>query len=150
MAAAANAGAVLPGAHSALMNKMGLSVDAIRSSFLPTDQSGKELVDNARTLTLSPDGRKFKRRFDEEVLNATEPWAPKSRKKVVNIEAKAKVIPGKAELSRLKMEKKSKRMMGSLAGPTTKTVNGKAYEQTIGKRNNVMDEFPKGFVPRDS
>ena len=81
MAAAANAGAVLPGAHSALMNKMGLSVDAIRSSFLPTDQSGKELVDNARTLTLSPDGRKFKRRFDEEVLNATEPWAPKSERR---------------------------------------------------------------------
>jgi len=83
-------------------------------------------------------------------LNATEPWAPKSRKKVVKISKQAKAIPGKAELSRLKMEKKSKRMMGSLAGPTTKTVNGKAYEQTIGKRNNVMDEFPKGFVPRDS
>ena len=75
MAAAKTAGAVLPGAFSALMKKMGLETNAIKSSFMPTDDSGKQIVEEAREMTLSPDGRKYKRQFEAELLaNKTITW----------------------------------------------------------------------------
>merc|ERR1712196_178396 len=106
MAAAKAAGAVLPGAFSALMNKMGLETNAIKSSFMPTDESGKQLVEEAREMTLSPDGRRYKRQFEAELLAQKSVTVPKARKKTgkrVNIKETNRQIAGKHTLAQMSL-----------------------------------------------
>ena len=152
MAAAANAGAVLPGAFSALMNKMGLETSAIKASFMPTDKSGEVLVQKARTMTLSPDGRKFKQAFDAAQFDATAPTVipgagRRRTKKRVKIQAKP--IAGKGELKRLKLQKQAKVARGELAGATIRDFGSDGMrELNVPKRTNMLDSFPKSYEPR--
>ena len=124
MAAAKSAGAVLPGAFSALLNKMGLETNAIKSSFMPTDDSGKQIVEEAREMTLSPDGRKYKRQFEAELLANKTITAPTKKQfknaKRVSIKQKNKQIAGKHALKQMNMSKAQKKLAGELNGPRIK------------------------------
>jgi len=151
MAAAKSAGAVLPGAFSALLNKMGLETNAIKSSFMPTDDSGKQIVEEAREMTLSPDGRKYKRQFEAELLaNKTVTAPPKKRVKSpkrVSIKEKNKQIAGKHTLKQMNMSKAQKKLAGELNGPRIKSYGSNGDRQLgMGTRKNILDEFPEDYI----
>ena len=68
-------------------------------------------------MTLSPDGRRYKRQFEAEVLANRTITAPRERKKKgkrVNIKETNKQIAGKHTLNQMAMTKAQKRASGEL------------------------------------
>ena len=87
---------------------------------MPTNKSGEAIVQKARTMTLSPDGRKFKQAFDAAQFDTTVPVIPVGNRKKQNrkVKIQPRPIAGKGELKRLKLRKQAKMARGELAGAT--------------------------------
>ena len=158
MAAAARAGAVLPGAFSSLMKKVGMDQTAVRASFIPMSPHGQERIQRARNRmisgsaagpplspvrTMHPDA--------EEPLQAVPPDGARktqSGEKRENVSRTQSIIPGRATLNRMKMAGKNKEMRGEADGPVRRDF-GRHGVREIGrpKRTDAFAAMPKRYVP---
>ena len=164
-AAAANSGAVLPGAFSALTRKMNMETTAIQATFTPMSPTGRARVDRARnavvTGTAMPPTSPLRNRqdADEEDMGGgwgsgpgAHPGRPKPPSDLVR-EGRVKVagpdaIAGRHALKRFTLGKTSKRMRGEVTGPVVRDF-GKTGKRESGlpPSQNAFSSFPAGFVP---
>ena len=149
-AAAANAGAVLPGAFSALTRKMNMETTMIQSTFLPMSPTGRARVERARnavvTGSAAPPKSPLRSRsntqssgvgnsengggtnnnnnggWENKIGRKSDTKAPEDliREGRVNVAASKETIAGKQTLQRYKLDKSSRKLRGEEAGPIVK------------------------------
>jgi Ca2+-binding EF-hand superfamily protein len=164
-AAAANAGAVLPGAFSALTRKMNMETTAIQATFTPMSPTGRVRVDRARnavvTGTAMPPTSPLRNQQDAGEEDTESSWGrgpgahPGRPKPPSDLIREGRVQPvgpdaiaGRHALKRFTLRKTSKRMRGEVTGPVVRDY-GKAgpRESGVPPKKNAFSSFPEGFVP---
>lgn len=157
-AAAARAGAVLPGAFSALTRRMNMDTSVVRSTFTPMSPAARDRVSQARNIVLTgspqpptspihaPSRNKVAKtvRFDmPQRSNAQNPSSGRA-----NVNSQSVTVSGRQTLQRYKMAKKNKIMRGEEHGPVQKDY-GRHGIREIGmpSQTNAFEEFPSGFRP---
>ena len=165
-AAAANAGAVLPGAFSALTRKMDMETTTIQATFVPMSPTGRERVARARNIVVTgsamPPTSPLRNQQDaDEGIEGQDGWEsgpgahpgrPKApsdlvregRVKPVNPDA----IAGRHALKRYQIEKTSKKLRGEITGPVVRDYGKRGIRESgLPPQKNAFGSFPKSFVP---
>lgn len=165
-AAAANAGAVLPGAFSALTRKMNMETTAVQATFVPMSPTARARIDRARNAVVTgsamPPTSPLRNNQDaDESRSLQEGWEtgpgahpgrsqPSSdlikegRVKPVGPDA----IAGRHALKRFQLGKSSRKLRGEISGPVVRNF-GKAgaRESGVPPQHDAFGSFPESFVP---